>query len=208
MIDTLLARGIPGSGVGGKKDTLLVLNRLDSTVIQGAKVVVTPHGGGEALAVGISDINGRVICNLDTGYVDVAFQKQAFVIADSANLHVTASRTFTFYGSRYYPGLVSLVWGSILSSDSLKGTNVYATVVDSLEKEFPSGNPPRIGTTLMSRYKFSTTTRTSIWTLSLPPSANITPVGSKYRFEIKYPNGTYADKTVTVPDSLSWEFKW
>ena len=93
-------KGYVGSGNGSEKDTIIVLNRADSTAVQGYEVTIRPHGGGLPSGAGGTDINGKFISGQNVGYVDIDFFKQGYNLADYNNYHVTKDTTLIFYALR------------------------------------------------------------------------------------------------------------
>jgi hypothetical protein len=125
VLDSASARGILGTGFGWAKDTIFVLRSSDSTPVDMMSVMIRAHGGGMGLAAGSTNVNGKLVVSIDSGYVDYSFYRPGWSISDSNNVHKTTNGHITFYAHQ----LSTINQVTILANIDTTGSNIHPLYV-------------------------------------------------------------------------------
>ena len=209
VVNSAPGGGGSGVGSGAYACTLFVTESSSGSAVQGVFLRVMNSTETATAATRTTNSNGRAIFSLDaatykvfpylTGYNFAALPQSVQVSSSGANDTLSATQ--------FSPGespMASLcrVYGyvKLLNAENLAEVAVMARIQNS---------PLLYQGAVISPYAVSTITdSTGYWYLDLYANSKLSPAGTKYDFSFYYPSGTILRRQITVPDSVSFWFRW
>lgn len=199
--------GLSLSGGGTEPETLIVKNVEDSTLIQGARVVVRTLDQSTTKVDGLStDVNGKLILDMDSDFYFVAITANNYRQSLDTLTVEAGGGTDVLWLTSFDPGNPAqpdlcrvFGWVYDLSGQPLSEVTVLA--------EIPSQyQPVRYSNVVITPFRKTTSTDVAgYWYLDLFPNSLLSNPDSKYMITIEYPSGVILRSTVEVPDQDNWQ---
>jgi len=195
------------TGSGTYPVTLTAFDSLNGQVIPGAKLSVYNISLSALVAVGITDTEGRLACNLDADSFVVSAFAPGYSFDAYDTLLITGDAVDTVRACPFDPGQPSSpklcrVYGFLYSIDGVPIEDVIVSA------ELPEGGV-RYGTLIISPYARTTVSNSvGYFYLDLIPSGDLDPAETPYVFSAVYPSGTILKRQIIVPDTSTWILDW
>jgi len=199
---------ISTTGGGTEPETLIVLNTVDSTQIQGAVITVRTLDQSTVKVDGLTtDVNGKRILELDADSFYVAITANNYTLTQDTVVVASGGGTDTLWMTEFDPGSpedpdLCRVYGWVynISGDSLSGIEITAEIPRSY-------HPVKYDGIVITPFSASDTTDSSgYWYIDLIQSSGLS-VTAQYLFTIKYSSGVIYRTQTVVPDSTSWQLQ-
>jgi len=197
------------SGGGTEPETLVVVNSVDSTLIQGARATIRTLDQSTVKINGLStDLNGQLIIDMDAGdYFAAIFANNCNPCLDTLTVEQgggTDTLWLTSFdpGNPQPPGLCRVFgWIYDLSGQPVADAEITA--------EIPSEyHPLTFSGTLITPFKLSVATDSlGYWQIDLLPNSLMSNPDSRYYFTIKYPSGIIMKTITEVPALPGWQLE-
>ena len=200
-----------GSGVGTESCTLFVFDQ-DTSIIPNVDVYAYANGTGSQIGYGNTAAGGFVILNLNTGEIDIRIGTlPGHVFESNYDITVVADYTDSLFGTKLAPSEPSPGFTNVsfytnnAGYDTLKTEFTYQ-LVDSMSSQFDADQILTFGsginTMVLSRFSYTVSSDSSIFSKNLLPSPNIVVDGDSskvfYKLTIKFPSGTTVRKDTTT----------
>lgn len=197
------------SGGGSEPETLIVLSSPDSTLIEGASVVVRTLDQSTVKVDGLlTDVNGRLILELDADSFFVALTHNNYGQTLDTIVVLSGGGTDTLWMSIFDPGQPSSpdlcrVYGWIYD---ISGIGVeHASITAEIPSEY---HPVKYSSIIITPFrKTAESDSTGYWYIDLFPNQLLSKTESEYLFTIEYPSGVIFKTKTAVPDSSSWKLE-
>ncbi|UCC79003.1 MAG: hypothetical protein JSW64_12095 [Candidatus Zixiibacteriota bacterium] len=197
------------SGGGSEPETLIVMSSPDSTLIEGASVVVRTLDQSTVKVDGLlTDQNGRRLLELDPDSFFVALTHNNYGLTLDTIVVLSGGGTDTLWMTEFDPGQPSSpdlcrVYGWIydISGNAVELTDVTV--------EIPSKHYPlKYNGIIITPFRKTTESdSTGYWYIDLFPNQLLSKSDSEYLFTIEYPSGVIFKTKTAVPDSSSWQLE-
>ena len=197
------------SGGGSEAETLIIISATDSTLIEGASVVVRTLDQSTVKVDGLfTDQNGRRILELDSDSFFVALTHNNYTQTLDTIVVQSGGGTDTLWMSLFNPGNppsadLCRVYGWIydISGDPVEHTDITAEITS----EF---HPVKYNGVIITPYrKTAESDSTGYWFIDLFPNQVLSKTESEYLFTIEYPSGVIFKTKTAVPDSSAWQLE-
>jgi len=200
--------GLIGSGAGLYSYTIQLYDTANSQVVPQAIVAVRNLAQSALIAVGTSDNDGQVHCNLDSGSFVVVAAAPGYIFTAYDTITVDGAGTDTVLCASFDPGApvyssFCRVWGYFFMADGSSEPNVMVSA------HIPSGVTTYSSGIIIMPTAVTTSSDTSgYFFLDLLPSGSLGASGAEYEFTISRSDGTVLRQRLEVPDSTSWRLVW
>jgi len=197
------------SGGGSEPETLIAVSSTDSTLIEGASIVVRTLDQSTVKVDGLcTDQNGRLILELDADSFFVALTHNNYTQTLDTIAVQSGGGTDTLWMTEFDPGQPSSpdlcrVYGWIYD---ISGNAVErASVTTEIPSEF---HPVKYNGVIITPFrKTAESDSTGYWYIDLFPNQLLSKTESEYQFAIEYPSGVIFKTETAVPDSSSWQLE-
>jgi hypothetical protein len=197
------------SGGGTEAETLVVISSADSTLIQGASVVVRTLDQSTVKVDGLfTDQNGGRILELNPDSFFVALTHNNYTQTLDTLLVSSGGGTDTLWMPRFNPGNppsadLCRVYGWIYD---IAGEPVERTLINAeITSEF---HPVKYNGLIITPFKkMAESDSAGYWYMDLFPNQLLSKTDSKYLFIVEYPSGVIYKTKTAVPDSSSWQLQ-
>jgi hypothetical protein len=179
----------------------------DSSAVAFAQIQVLDSTESSTIGLLTSDSQGRGFFALDNGVYRVRLYKPGWQFVVPETLTVDGDEDTIYYAQAFDPGMppqasLCRVYGWVydINDQPVVGTKIEAGI---------KRVPLRYQNVLISPYHTSALTDTQgFWYLDVYPNSALSPVDTKYIFNIFSPSGTILRLEAEVPDQTSWELQW
>jgi hypothetical protein len=197
------------SGGGSEAETLIVMSAPDSTLIEGASIVVRTLDQSTVKVDGLqTDQNGRRILELDPDSFFVAVTHNNYTQILDTILVLSGGGTDTLRMARFDPAEPSSpdlcrVFGWVYD---LSGTPVEKSIITA--EIPPDYHPVKYGVIIITPFSMAVESDSAgYWEMDLFPNQILSKTDSEYLFTIEYPSGIIYKTKTAVPDSSSWQLQ-
>jgi hypothetical protein len=203
-LDDILA-GLGGSGAYAV--TLTALDTCLSEAIPGAQIAIRNLEQTALIAVGRTNSEGRLACNLDAGSYLAVGLAPGYIFRSYDTLVVSSSAGDTLTCCRFDPGTpaspsLCRVFGVIYNAAGR--AEAGATISASLPK-----GVCRVGDAIISPFPVMTRTdSTGYFAIDLIPSCLLSGDDTRYDVTIGRSDGSILRKRLSVPQATCWQMTW
>ncbi len=197
------------SGGGTEPETLIVISFPESTLIEGAEIVVRTIDQSTVKVDGLATgINGRRILELDPDSFFVALTHNNYTQSLDTIVVPSGGGTDTLWMTTFNPGDppsadLCRVFGWVynIAGAPVKNAEISAQITSEY-------HPVKYSGIVITPFKKTTVTdSTGYWAMDLLPNSLLSSPESEYMVTIEYPSGIIFRTKTAVPDSSSWQLQ-